>query len=446
MRMHSFGLVCLASLIGPAALGCGSTTDDNKPASGPQGGPAPTAPVDTTTPSDESAPVVDHGSPSDTYPAFPVDVGQLVNNGGHVLTNPVIVTITWSGDPNVEDYESFGDAIGTTDYWKQVTAEYGVGQGTSGTTNHVRVSTAAPASFADDEIEQFVADNAGATTTSGWPAPTADTVYVMYLPKSTALKLQGQEACSSGVGGYHDSVAVNGKQVAYAVIPHCEPANSIEESTVAASHELGEAAVDPFPMRSPGWTGFDDDHLSFEFFQQLQSENGDACEFFDDSYLQSKEPSFPFVVQRQWSNASAKAGHNPCVPAPSAVYFNVTPLGAAPVTIDLSRFGGSSKAKTHGFKASVGESVDIELGFFSDAPKEPWTIKAYEGNPLLQAKPANRIDLTLDKTSGQNGEKSHLVVTVKEAGRTGTELVTIEANDGRISHYMPLLISSPPKP
>src|SRR5207248_11638159 len=120
---------------------------------------------------------------------------------------------------------------------------------------------------------------------------------------------------------------VAGKQVSYAIIPQCSGGNStLDESTLSGSHEIGEAALDPHPQSQPGWVGFDDNHLSWEFFQQFQSENGEACEFYKDSFFQSTDPALPFAVQRQWSNKSGAAGHDPCVPAPSRPYFNVTPI------------------------------------------------------------------------------------------------------------------------
>src|SRR5439155_12518495 len=60
--------------------------------------PHDTRPVDT-------GPEVDPGAPSETYPAFPTNMPQIVNNGGYVMSAPTIVTVTWNGDPAQAHFE-----------------------------------------------------------------------------------------------------------------------------------------------------------------------------------------------------------------------------------------------------------------------------------------------------------------------------------------------------
>jgi hypothetical protein len=249
-----------------------------------------------------------------------------------------------------------------------------------------------------------------------------------------------------GVGGYHDSTLITtagGKSLnaAYAVIPQCS-AGDLDESTISASHEIGEASLDPHPGPKAGWVGYDDNHLAWEYFQQFQSENGDDCEFYKDSFYKSTSADLPFAIQRQWSNQSAVAGHAPCVPAPAGVYFNVTPLDLEDIQVDLSQLQGSANQATKGFHIAVGDTRTVPLGFYSDAPADAWTIEAREGTPFTRTAPTHRLDLSLDKTSGKNGEKAQLTVKVNQAGRTKGELVTIVSTQGTKKHYMPLLIGS----
>jgi hypothetical protein len=426
------GLVGLASL----AVACGATTADPAPA---PPAPADTAPVQEPAPVEPPKPVLDHGAPSTTYPAFPPAMGQLRHNGGQVLKNPVIVTVTWTGDDHADDLETLGDTVGAGAYWKAVTSEYGASAAVSGTANHVRIPTAAPATMSDKDLASFVAGNVAKTDGTGWPTPTGDVVYIVYLPKTTTLMLQGKGACQQGVGGYHDSTAVNGKQTAYAIVPRC--GNQFEHITISASHELAEAATDPYPRSRPAWSGFRDDDLAWEFFQQFQSENGDACEFYRDSNLLAGESDVNFVVQRQWSNASGTAGHDPCVPAfKGTTYFNTTPLNLEDIDVDLSALGGST-ATTKGFKVKVGATRQIPLGFYSDGAMGPWTIKAMAGG-IAGGRGSGAVDLTLDVTEGQNGQKAYLTVTVNSAGKTNSELITIVSQRGGTSHYMPILIGN----
>jgi len=420
--------------------GCGGSTSSDGNGQGQTGGdtsapPAPTTPGDTGS---GAQPRPDHGQPSDTYPAFAPEVGQLVDNGGDILAAPEITTITWAGEPNAATFEQFGDELGPSAYWKAVTSEYGVGAAKSDAEHHVRLADAAPATIADTDIPTLLTQHLTDTATT-WPVPNDNSVYIFYIPQASTLTLEGDGACAQGIGGYHDSTNINGKQVAYAVVPQCD--SDVGEVTLSASHELAEASTDPHPQDAPAWVGFDENHLSWEFFQQFQSEDGDACEFYRASTM--TDADIPFTVQRQWSNASAKAGHDPCVPAPVGTYFNVTPLTLDTIDLDLSALGGGT-APTKGYKVKVGETKTIALGFYSDGPIEPWTIRAVEGG-IMGTSQKGRVDLSLDVTQGTNGQKAYLTVKVNTQGRTKGELISIVSDNGKSKHYMPIMIGSPDK-
>ena len=436
--MKSF-VAMTAAMVG-MVVGCGGSVDSGGSGQGQTNAPptAPPAPADPGTGGASATPApLDHGAPSQQYPAFTPEIGQLVDNGGSVLSAPVVTTVTWPGEPNAATFEQFGDELGPSAYWKTVTAEYGVGPATSGDGNHVRLTDAPPTTISDTDIPTFLSDHLTAQG-STWPAATPNSVYIFYIPTGTTLNVQGQSACDQGIGGYHDSTTIAGHDVAYAVIPQC---GSLGETTLSASHELAEASTDPYPQTRPAWSGFDDNHLAWEFFQQFQSEDGDACEFYRDSTMQ--DSTLGFTVQRQWSNTSAQAGHDPCVPAPSGAYFNVTPLAEESIDLDLSALGAGT-ATTKGFKIKVGETKQIPLGFYSDGATGPWTIRAAEGG-IMGTSQKGRLTLSLDVTSGQNGQKAYLTVKVNVQGRTKGELVTIVSDDGTTKHYMPIMIGSPDK-
>jgi hypothetical protein len=314
----------------------------------------------------------------------------------------------------------------------------------------VRETTALGTTIDSAGLDALVSKNATDPKTSGWPAPTDQTIYILYLPVGTSLDLGGgQDACTVGVGGYHDSTQIttaDGKtmNVAYAIIPQCQTANGVlDESTMSASHELAEASLDPHPQANPGWVGYDDAHLAWDYFQQFQDENGDNCEFYKDSFFKNTTDDLPFAIQRQWSNKSAAAGHAPCVPAVSGAYFNTTPLSQEGIQVDLSQLQGSSKQATQGFHIAVNDTKTFQIGFYSDGPTDAWTIEAREGTPFTQTpSTTHRLDLKLDKTTGQNGEKANLTVKVLQAGRTKGELVTIVSTQGSKKHFMPILIGS----
>jgi hypothetical protein len=479
MRTNLSSVVVVALCTGFYACG-GSTSSGTQPSSNQDygtdagtDGPV-TTPVDagTPTPEAEAAAPVDHGSPSTTYPAFPPAFGQLMENGGYTMKNPIIVPVTWNSDASQASFDTFADEVGATSYWHTASSEYGVGTGSSGTANHVHIATAAPASVTDTNLQNMVTTNVGAAT-APWPAATQDTVYAFFLPPGTSLQIQAgfggggggtQDACSQGIGGYHDQITVGTVTTAYAVVPSCTfPGGNTaaQQTTMSMSHELLEAATDPQPQaNNPGLVGFDNDSFAFDYFQTFQSENGDACELFlqgpDSSFYEEKETTpnpFDYWVQRTWSNKSGAAGHNPCVPVPSDPYFNVVPLDLAQVNVNLpAQLTGSNTATqqpTKGLRVLQGETKTFALGFYSDGPTSgPWTLTASAGNPLtgsggLGNFNKSQISASLDKTSGQNGEKAYLTVTVQTPGSSFKgELVTITSSLNGVDHYRPIWIAS----
>lgn len=375
-----------------------------------------------------------YGAPSSTYPAFTPWMGQLVDNGGPKLTSPIIVTITWDGDTGRNTFEGFGDGIGASSYWSAAVGEYGIGAAVSGAANHVHVSTPPPGQMTDQSIQQFIAANIGGLL----PAYTDQTLYVVYLSTSTTLIYGQQNACQAGVGGYHSDFVSNGKDIAYAVLPRCGSDNSV---TTASSHEIGEAATDAHPQTKPAIRSFDDPYFAFESWQRNNDENGDACEFFNDSRYIEQQP-FQYGVQRLWSNKQGPLGHSPCQPY-QGPYFNMAPLALQDITIDLSKLGGQGTLKTKGYAAKVGDTIQIEVGFYSDMMTSiPWTVSVAESNPLVN-QVTGRLAVSIDpnKTSGVNGEKTFVIVTVKQAP-IGLELLTVISTMNGVKHYLPLIISS----
>jgi hypothetical protein len=454
------------TLLATAGFACGSS-GATAPAAQPAGNDAGTADDSAPPPADiDAAPPPDYGKPSTTFPAFPPHFGQLANAGGYVMKNPIVVAVTWDTDTSQATFDKFADTVGGTAYWKAASSEYGVNAATSGATNHVHISTTPPAQVADADIQALVTANAGKT--AGWPAPTQDTIYAFFLAPTTSLQVQSQlgggaqDACKMGVGGYHDSVAADTGPTSYAVVPSCTFGagnTAFEQSTMSMSHELLEAVTDPQPSTNSGYRSFGADYFAFDYFQELQSENGDACEFFRSSFYENKETTpatFDFWVQRTWSNAAGAAGHDPCVPAAAGPYFNVTPLalGAVNRTLPAILTGGSTqKDPTKGIHVTAGQSATFPIGFYSDADTGgPWTISVAAGNPLLNASAGGSIidkyngsslTATVDKTSGQNGEKAYVTVTVKTAGSLFQgEIVTISSKKGNVTHYMPIWVSN----
>jgi hypothetical protein len=461
----------VAATVG-ALLGCGGSTASD--ATGSQN-PAPDsgAAYEDAAQSDggagddamatEAGP--DEGAPSTTYPAFKPDFGQIIKNNGYVMHAPVVVPVTWNSDPSQASFDAFADGLGASTYWQTITKDYDIGPATSGAANHAHMTTAAPATVTESmdvnsDLVKLVTANAGTT----WPAPTTDTIYAIFLPPGTSLLLpvggpgsQLVDACRQGIGGYHFSTALSTQaNVAYAVVPSCSAGSqmvTMEESTLSMSHEIIETATDPFSdgaLANAGWYGFDTEHLGFDVFNEVQVEVGDTCEFYREAFYLG-DSTFPFALQRIWSNSSAAAGHHPCVPVPSGSYFNVTPLDLTEVKVNrVPQLGVPSASMTKGVRVMAGQSGTFSVGFYSDGPTSgPWTITAVGGNPLaarggqdiLAMYNPSSLTATIDKTSGQNGEIAHITVSVTTTGSLFKgEILTITSTLNRVSHYMPVWI------
>src|SRR5262249_19580474 len=148
----------------------------------------------------------------------------------------------------------------------------------------------------------------------------------------------------------------------------------------------------------------DNDHIAWDFVLG----GGEACSICGQELAAFIQPaSFPFTVQRCWSNARAAAGHDPCVPAPSgAVYFN-----AAPVLEDVIPVNALT---TLGVHIPLGQSRTIPVDLFSDGPTgQPIVVQAFDGNVLTGG--TAQLALSLDTDRGLNGQHLNLTITVMSA-------------------------------
>jgi hypothetical protein len=149
------------------------------------------------------------------------------------------------------------------------------------------------------------------------------------------------------------------------------------------------------------------------------------------------------VVQRLWSNASAAAGHDPCVPPETGAYFGVTPLGMEVMSVKVgSPSLPVSLVATKGYRISPGASRTFAVGLYSDAPTSPWTVAAVEGDGMNPAT-TSALEISLDKTRGNNADTIDVTVKVKAApvGATGV-LMTVTSTQNGNRHYTPILIGA----
>ncbi len=338
--------------------------------------------------------------PTQKYPAPHQGMGQSVSLGGPLLRQPHVYVITFNNDPNRATVETFMSALGQTSYWTTVTDGYDVGAMTS---TPLRLNANAPASTDDPSIATMIAQN---ISKGAFPAPDANSLYAVFYPNTTQVT-EGSSVLCQGVGGYHSEAVVNNKPFAYTVLPRC---GGMDVLTSVVAHELLEAVTDPLPFSNPAHYLPDADHMVLAAF--LGGEVGDLCQF--ETVLNVTPAGFPHALQRIWNNKAAAAGHDPCQPAASArPYFNAAPLLTDDVSISI--YDGKVHT-TKGIKATVGQQKTIEIDLFSDGPTGPWTVEALDAEQQPGG-PAT-VELTLDKTTGKNGDKLHL--TVKPLSRVAS--------------------------
>jgi hypothetical protein len=365
--------------------------------------------------------------------------------GGAVLA-PTVITVSWTADPNAATWEGFDDALSGSSYWTATTSEYGVGPLTSGPANHFRLKSKPPTSMSTETLPTWLSQQMAAKVL---PYPTANSYYALYLAPATSARYteQGQKGCEN-FGGEHMSTTIKGVEFAFAIMLQCS-GDAVSDTTVTASHELVEGSADPLNSK-PAYIGFDSNHLAWDVLQDWQDEIADACEFFPNINTTLTAGGKSYQVQRTWSDAAAAQGHDPCVPAPSGAYFNISPANMTTITINTPKdyisptnANSPKTLKGLGYSIKAGQTLKIPIHFLSDTPSATWTISAAEGAPQFFTVPkSHNLTLSLDKTSGSSGTIANLTVKVNSTNTSlGGELITITSTMNGVSHYAPILIS-----
>ncbi|HUJ62603.1 MAG TPA: hypothetical protein VLX92_29075 [Kofleriaceae bacterium] len=351
------------------------------------------------------------GGPFVEAPHDPAPVALSL--GGPIMTAPKVVPILFAGDSDGQaQLGQFLPALAASSYWPTVVGEYGVG---ALAIEPTIITTDSPPTT-DDALATWIASQADGTH-AGWPVPDANTIYTVFLPPGASLTFGTSASCVDFAGYHNEGAALQGGRLTYALLPRCgDGGSAIDTLTSALSHELVEASTDPLPFSDGAWQMVDNDHFIWTI--EPGGELGDLCEFAAAAHVRLVDN---FVVQRTWSNASAAAGHDPCVPLPSTPYVAAEPLLDETLTLDLTALG-DGVVMTKGITVHGTGSKTIEVDLFSDAPAADFTVKATDGAALL-GQPAE-LSFSWDTITGNNGSKLHLTVTrVMDGANGGSEFV-----------------------
>ncbi len=415
MRFSTLALLLL--------VGCSSNGASPRPDAGAadDGGAGTDAGGDDAAAADSGDASGDAGGPK--RPAAP----QVLDVGGPVIAHPKIVPVSFPNDPLSADIDTLYAAFASTTYWGEVTAEYGIAPAKP--LPPVHVTTPAAATIDDTEIQQWLASQLDGTHPE-WPAPDADTLYVLNYPPGTTITLFGETSCV-GFHGYHSQASVGANQVSYSVVSRCASVpevnvTGIQYVSAVASHEVIEALTDPLPFSKPAYETPDDDHLAWAL--ALGGELGDMCALNGEVFFQPAD--FPYTVQRIWSNAAAKAGNDPCVPAftGGAPYVEAVPAVTDKVAFDYQGSIGTTK----GVRVPLGKTGSVDLDLFSADPSQgPFHVAAIEVGTSTP-----NLTLTLDKDSGNSGDTLHLSIAAhSQKHNYGGELVIVRATLGTRKTY-----------
>ena len=403
MRITSPLLLAASFLFALAGAACGGDTGDQTDAGdNVDSGDTTEADIDA---GDDGY----NGSPSDTYPAFQIDAPQVLDVGDTVLAHPVVVPVYFGNDDTqfTGEITTFLGKFAASTFWPAAVGEYNVS--TLTVTSPVQLTENAPAPTTQDSaIQTWLKGKLGSDP--AFPAPTPNTIYALYYPSGTTISLgqNGGTSCSS-FGAYHGNITYNSNRVAYAVMPRCATfagLTGINAVTAPTSHELIEAATDPF---GDTYATLDDDHITWGFILG-GFEIGDMCAQTQTAFWNPSD--IGNYVQSPWSNAKVKQAHDPCQPVNGTqAYFNAYPVLTDSINI-------LNQVTTKGVTIPVGQSKTIEVDLFSDAPTAgPWKVDAIDSATLQQS--AQELSFTWDRQTGQNGEKLHLTIKAVKASQYG---------------------------
>jgi hypothetical protein len=341
------------------------------------------------------------------------------DNGGPVLANPTLVTITFAGDAERSFAESLGAYVVTSPWLSAVGPEYGIGLGTQ---VNVELSETAPSTIDDSTIQGLIASliqdgtapsppggtiipiNAGspfdapdggilfdggvpdaeASEAGSGAAVLLPAVYMIYIPSTTTETVDGSILCDISGGGYHNQAqgSFNGFTFAYAVVSQCT-GSSVSDLVQSVTHEFIEGSTDPAPITRPAWTITSPENI----WSTFGGEVGDLCSFLSPQWSEGGYTG----LQRVYSNAAAAAGGDPCLPAPSPAYFatDIEPQTWVAVL--------------------AGTTKTFPVLGWSTAAMAPWALSA---SPYISSPPTFNPTATLNASMLDNGQSATLTVDI----------------------------------
>jgi hypothetical protein len=239
---------------------------------------------------------------------------HIESKGGPVLPSPRLLAITFrdTGDEQRDHIHAFARWVVGSDWLTAVGGDYGVGRGQLRDGGDLDENS--PGLIDDSQIQTWLQER---IASGQLPEPSGHSdVFMIFYPRSTTVTHSGEVSCAN-FSGYHGETVLHGAKFAYAVVNEC-PATDDLPSIIArtlrtASHELIEAATDPFPYTAPAFRVRNIAKPTTPWNLVRESELADLCQ---GSSIEVEDPvsGYTFTPQRSWSNSAADRGEDPCVP------------------------------------------------------------------------------------------------------------------------------------
>jgi hypothetical protein len=245
-----------------------------------------------------------------------------------------------------------------------------------------------PATITDTAMVAYVKD---AIATAGpEAAPDGATVYLLYLaPGAETVDGSNRQNCGCvALSGAHFRFG-GGNAIAF--VQRCSPSD-VNALTIVASHEIVESVTDPesqgvveTPSNKP-WTG--------TVWAAIQSGYNEVADLCPGTRVHEGE----WEYQRSFSNVAAQKGDDPCAPALTEPYYNVT---VADEWIPMT----------------PGETTSVTMTGWSTAPRDDWFVY-----PRLAS--ATQVGFKATVTSDESASTNGAVFYGINNGKTATLHVT----------------------
>jgi hypothetical protein len=340
--------------------------------------------------------------------------GNFINHGGPVLGAPKVELVflgdAWTSNGTLQsEVQSFAQNLVKSSFMT-VLNQYGVSAGS------VDRSVVLPASLgggiSTNQLQNILTQDINNGTL---PAPDANTVFFVLTPPNVTVYDNPFQA--PNFLGYHSSLFDRaGSQVAYAVVPYPGGTNpsdpgltAFQSLTDTFSHELAEAATDPYVNAQGYPSGWDD--YSYAPGDIYDGEVGDIAESAPVVYLNGD------AVTQLWSNAAGS------VVAPAGA--TTSPTSGTPaldvsvpgITIQGGTAFGGTVATLTGTDANATATINWGDGTSDNPDTTPGSITTdASGNVVVQGThtytTAGSFTITVTVTDGSNTASGSGTATV----------------------------------